>query len=179
MNHAPDLTRLYNTLEQEGVDVFPFACAPYDALASPDGYLAMDPALIKSESQEREILVHEAGHFATDTFYQLDSPFTLRRHQENVASRWGYRRYFPLESILELMEKGCTEVWQLAEATGMPEAYVRDLLAYYQDAQGIDFAASLAQRKAAREAAEHAQAEQEDRQLFERMIAERKREKSK
>lgn len=179
MNHAPDLTRLYNTLEQEGVDVFPFACAPYDALASPDGYLAMDPAMIVTDAQEREILIHEAGHFATNTFYQLDSPFALRQHQENVASRWGYHRYFPLEAILDLIQDGCTEVWQLADATGMPEDYVRDLLAYYQDAQGVSFEDEIAQRKAEQEAAEHTQAEQADIEMFQRMVAERQRQKGK
>lgn len=183
MNRAPDLNLLYDTLEQAGVEVFSFSCAPYDAIASPDGYLAMDPAMIDSEAQEREILIHEEGHFATDTFYQLDSPYTLRQHQENVASRWGYKRYFPLDDLLDLMESGRTEVWQIAEAIGMPEDYVRGLLAYYQDAKGIDFDAELARRKAAREADDHAadraQAEQEDLALFLRMVAERKRQKGK
>lgn len=179
MNHAVALTALYDDLEQEGVEVFPAALHRFPAMASPRGYLAMDPALIETDAQEREILIHEAGHFATNTFYQLDSPFTLRQHQENVASRWGYRRYFPLESILELIQHGCTEPWQLAEATGMPEDYVRDLLTYYQDAQGVSFEDEIAQRKAEQEAAAHAQAELEDRQLFERMVAEHKRKKGK
>ncbi len=142
MNHTVALTALYNDLEQEGVEVFPVALRRFAAVASPRGYLAMSPALIGTDAQEREILIHEAGHFATDTFYQLDSPFAVRRHQENLASRWGYRRYFPPEAIRELLRAGYTEVWQLAEALGVGEDYVRGLLAYYQDALGIDFGAS-------------------------------------
>lgn len=179
MNHAVALTALYDDLEQEGVEVFPAALHRFPAMASPRGYLAMDPALISTNVQEREILIHEAGHFATNTFYQLDSPFALRQHQENVASRWGYHRYFPLEAILDLIQDGCTEIWQLAEAIGMPEGYVRDLLTYYQEAQGVSFEDEIAQRKAEQEAAAHAQTEQADIEMFQRMVAEHKRKKGK
>ena len=141
MNYAPDLAMLYGHLEQAGVEVFSYALAPYDAIASPRGYLAMDPGLILDDIQEREILIHEAGHFATDTFYQLDSPYTIRQHQENVAARWGYRKYFPPEILSALMRAGYTESWQLAEQLGVGEKYVCEMLEYYHEVCGIDFSA--------------------------------------
>lgn len=144
MSCVPDLTLLYENLDRAGVEVFSYSLAPYDAISSPRGYLAMDPGLILDDVQEREVLIHEAGHFATDTFYQLDSPYTVRQHQENIAARWGYRRYFPLDTILDLMRSGCAEPWQLAEQLGVSEIYVRGLLEYYSEACGIDFAAVAA-----------------------------------
>ena len=41
-------------------------------------YLCIDPKKVESIEHEREILIPEEGHFATNTFYQLDSPYTVR-----------------------------------------------------------------------------------------------------
>lgn len=138
MNAAVDLNALYENLEEMGVDVFSCPLSNMDALAEPDGYLGINPKRITSQAQERELLIHEEGHFATNTFYQMDSPYTVRRHQENVATRYGYKKYYSVEKLLNLMEDGCTEPWQLAEQLGVRQAYVEEMLAYYQE-QGVDF----------------------------------------
>lgn len=145
MNYAVNVETLYSDLEQAGVDVLPASLCSFPAIASPRGYIVMDSRRVTSSAQEREILIHEEGHFATNTFYQYDSPYTIRQHQENVATRWGYNKYFPLEAILDLMRAGYTESWQLAEQLGVSAEYVCDMLAYYQDACGVDFVAAAKQ----------------------------------
>lgn len=150
MNAAVDLNALYENLEEMGVDVFSCPLSNMDALAEPDGYLGINPKRITSQAQERELLIHEEGHFATNTFYQMDSPYTVRRHQENVATRYGFKKYYSVEKLLNLMEDGCTEPWQLAEQLGVRQAYVEEMLAYYQE-QGVDFSRLLAERRRQRE----------------------------
>ncbi len=147
MNHAVDLVTLYDNLEQAGVRVVSLPLNTYDALASPRGYLAVNPSRIRTESHEREVLIHEEGHFATGSFYELDAPYAVREHQEALACRYGIQKYFPPDTLLDLMEAGCTEPWQLADALGVGEAYVREMLAYYTQARGIDFTAETKRRR--------------------------------
>lgn len=148
MNRAVDLTTLYHNLEQAGVDVFTMHLDTYDALASSSySCIAIDPSRVHTESHEREVLIHEEGHFATGSFYELDAPYTVREHQENLACRYGIKKYFPPDTLLDLMEDGCTEPWQLADALGVSEEYVREMLAYYTQARGIDFTAETKRRR--------------------------------
>ena len=147
MGKTCDLGALYDALDSLGVDVFTCPFSASQALAHPDGYLAIDTARLGTEAEERAVLIHEEGHFATGTFYQLDSPYTVRKHQENVASRYGYRKYFPLEEILNAMDAGCLESWQLAEYFGMPQAYIEEMLAYYVESRGVDFERERARRR--------------------------------
>lgn len=146
MNHAVDLVTLYNNLEQTGVNVVSLPMETYDALSSPRGYLAINPMRVRTEAHEREILIHEEGHFSTGTFYEIDSPYTVREHQEAVACRYGFKKYFPLDTLLDLMEEGYTEPWDLADQLGVSEKFVRDMLVYYTQARGVDFATELEQR---------------------------------
>lgn len=74
MSAAVDINVLYENLEEMGVEVFDCPLSQFSAVAEPAGYLGLNPSQISSVEQEREILIHEEGHFATNTFYQLDSP---------------------------------------------------------------------------------------------------------
>lgn len=111
MSAAVDINVLYENLEEMGVEVFDCPLSQFSAVAEPAGYLGLNPSQISSVEQEREILIHEEGHFATNTFYQLDSPYTVRQHQENLAARHGIKKYFSVEKLLSLMEQGYTESW--------------------------------------------------------------------
>lgn len=154
MRAAVDIETLYEDLDELGVDVFSCPLSKFEAMAEPEGYLGVDYSKIQSEAQEREILIHEEGHFATNTFYTYDSPFTIRQHQENIAIRHGYKKYYSLEKLLAAMEEGYTEVWDLAEHFGVSQEYVREMLAYYTGACGVDFAKELAIRHRDRALAE-------------------------
>ena len=106
MNAAVDINMLYENLDDMGVEVFSCPLSRFEALSEPDGYLGINPAKVESTEHEREILIHEEGHFATNTFYQLDSPYTVREHQENIAVRYGFKKYYSVEKLLSLMQDG-------------------------------------------------------------------------
>ena len=73
---AIPLETLYETLEAQGVDVFSCPLGSLKAVAEPSGYLGLNQQHLAGAAEERAVLIHEEGHFATGTFYQLDSPFT-------------------------------------------------------------------------------------------------------
>lgn len=159
MSAAVDINVLYENLEEMGVEVFDCPLSQFSAVAEPAGYLGLNPSQISSVEQEREILIHEEGHFATNTFYQLDSPYTVRQHQENLAARHGIKKYFSVEKLLSLMEQGYTESWQLAEQLGVRPAYIQEMLDYYTQAQGVNFSWELKKRRRARETQEALEAD--------------------
>jgi len=130
---------LYQSLDDMGVEVFVCPLSRFKALASPDGYLGINPYVIDSRAEELEILMHEEAHFATNTFYQYDSAFTVRRHQEHVALRFAIEKHFPVSAIRRAIRQGNTELWELAEHFGVTDAYMADILQYYQDSKGITF----------------------------------------
>ena len=140
----------YGTLEDMGVDIFMCPLSSFTALAHPDGYLGVNPFLLRDGADELAMLIHEEGHFATGTFYQLDSPYAVREHQENVACRYGYKKYYSPARLRAAMRKGFCEPWQLAEYFGLPEAYVRGMLAYYAEACGEDFSRACKTARAAK-----------------------------
>ena len=151
MNATVPLDELYDNLDQQGIEVFHCSTKEVVAVSEPSGYLCIDPKKVESIEHEREILIHEEGHFATNTFYQLDSPYTVREHQENIEVRYGFKKYYSVEKLLSLMEEGYTEVWQLAEQLSVREEYVQEMLDYYTQACNVNFAQELAERKRARE----------------------------
>lgn len=151
MNATVPLDELYDNLDQQGIEVFHCSTKEVVAVAEPSGYLCIDPQKVESTEHEREILIHEEGHFATNTFYQLDSPYTVREHQENIAVHYGFKKYYSVEKLLSLMEEGYTEVWQLAEQLSVREEYVQEMLDYYTQACNVNFVQELAERKRARE----------------------------
>lgn len=140
------LDTLYENLDAAGVDVFSCPMRGSKALAAPCGSLAIDARRVSGEAEEREILIHEEGHFATGAFYTRCTPYVWRCHLEALARRYGYRKYFPLRQLLDLMEGGASEPWQLADALGVSEAYIRGLLDYYTEACGVDFCAEAYRR---------------------------------
>lgn len=130
------LRACYARLEAMGVDVFTCPMQNHKALCSPDGALALNPAAIESGAEEQAILLHEEGHFATGAFYTVQSPYTIRQKQENIANRYIYKRYFPPQRLQAATAAGLREPWQLAEYFDLPEAMIREMLDYYQ-AQGL------------------------------------------
>lgn len=135
------IERAYNRLENMGVEVLICPFAKNTAMVDPDGFLALNPTRLHTGAQEHAVLLHEEGHFATGAFYRLDSPYTLRQQQENIANRYVFERYFPPERLLAAMRAGCTEPWQLAEYFDLPQDFVEAMLAYYTEARGVDFSA--------------------------------------
>lgn len=129
----------YRELERLGVKVAGIRFEKSVALADAEGYLLIDHSKIESQAQELEILLHEIGHFETASFYRQSTPYLERQKQEARAVRCVFEKYYPPAQLAALMANGHTEPWQIAEALGLPERFVGEMLQFYVEVRGISF----------------------------------------
>lgn len=95
-------------------------------------HIAIDPDKIIDEADETIKLCHELGHCETGAFYNRYSPFDLIEKQESKAKRWSYCHLLPLSMLIDLVDSGNTEIWQIAEETGLPDDFVSEAVNFYK-----------------------------------------------
>ena len=103
-----------------------------DALALDlDGgyYIALNPTL--TEPHLKQALAHELGHCFTRGFYSIYTPFETRERIEASANHWAYKTLLPLEAVQELAEKEILFNWEIADAVGLTEDFVKQAMDYY------------------------------------------------
>ena len=110
------------------------------ALVRPDGLIAIDYSKIKSAAEEKAVLMEEIEHFEVYAFYPADAPHHVWEKQEARAQRHIFEKRFPPQDIAALMARGYTEAYELAEQLDLPERFVEQILLYYTEVRGIDFA---------------------------------------
>lgn len=131
----------YQELEALGVKVGAVRFNSTVALSGPEGYLAIDYSRLDDGAHELEVLLHEIGHFQTGSFYQLDTPYADRKKQEAKATRYVFEKFYPAETVARLMAQGRQQPWAIAEALGLPEDFVVEMLAFYKEVKQVDFEA--------------------------------------
>lgn len=139
MNEYVDVNYAYRELER--LDIWVESCQfeEHIALSTPQGVMGIDLRRVHTQAEELEVLLHEIGHFETCAFYTMQTPPLVVDKMENAANRHVFETYYPAEKLAACMKKGITEPWELAETLSLPEAYVRELLHYYTQVQGINF----------------------------------------
>lgn len=129
------LQEIYHIADQENIVVDRFALSSRDALSvmAEDGscYIAIDPAKIMGESDERTKISHEIGHCITGAFYNEYSKFDCRQRHENTADKWAIKKLITAEALDEAVAEGYTEIWELAEHFGVTEDFMRKAVCYY------------------------------------------------
>ncbi len=136
------LANIYQDIRQMGVTLMPFPIGFADAATlEMDGRYCvfLDFDQFDTMADYTAALAHEAGHCATGATHSVHSPYQLVAQHEYRANRWQYERYLPFHYLQSLMREGCTEPWQLAEATGWPERTIRAALHYYTECRGLSF----------------------------------------
>lgn len=139
MPNVPTLEEAYTTLDSLEVKVAPCQFEELTALSTPKGLLAIDYRKISTRQQELEILLHEIGHFSTATFYQWDTPYTLRQKQEHKAIRFVFEKYYPPLLLAQAFHQGHTETWELAEYFSLPQSFIVEMLSFYREVRNINF----------------------------------------
>lgn len=87
--------------------------------------IGMDESICDQGSQERTHLSHELGHCLTGSFYNVYTPFDLRRRHENRADKWAVRALVPAKALDEAVASGVCSLWELAEHFGVTEDFMR------------------------------------------------------
>jgi Zn-dependent peptidase ImmA (M78 family) len=80
---------------------------------------------LKTLKEIKLSLIHELGHYFTGTIYFNDMDRYYIAKCEYKALKWASMFLMPREKIEEAINKGITEVWELAEYFDVSEEMVR------------------------------------------------------
>ena len=126
---------LYQEAELNNIPVDHFPMRKREALSimDLDGQccIALNPAALRGESDERSKLAHELGHCMTGSFYNQYAAVDCRQRHENRADKWAIRRTVTETELDEAVAAGYTELWQLADYFGISEEMMRKAVCLY------------------------------------------------
>ncbi len=129
------LHEIYHIADQKNIVVDCFALSSRESLSIMDEdsacYIAIDPAKITSEADERTKISHELGHCITGAFYNQYSNYDCRQRHENRADKWAAKKLIPVDELDAAVANGYTELWELAEHFGVTEQFMRKAVCYY------------------------------------------------
>lgn len=130
------LTELYGLAECESVVIAPFALNKRESLSTMDSdgqcFVAIDPTKVTSTADEKTKLAHELGHCVTGSFYNVYSPCDIRQRHENRADKWAIKTLIPKDELDAAVERGYTELWELAELFNVSEDLMRKAVSWYR-----------------------------------------------
>ena len=122
---------LYRIADRDNVRVFFGDFSECISLSVP-GNVGMDYSLIWDEKQEREKLAHELGHCERNAFYRKGASASDIQREENRADKWAIKKLVPEDELKEAVQKGYTDVWELAEYFDVPEGFMRKAICLYE-----------------------------------------------
>lgn len=93
-------------------------------------YVGIDDSQM-TEAERKVHLAHEIGHCETASFYRPYSPIDQRSKHEAQANKWAIKKLLPKQELISVMEKGITEVWEIAEHFAVTEDFVKKALNLY------------------------------------------------
>ena len=129
------LQEIYHMAEQENIVVDHFALSSREALSVMDDdgecFIAIDPAKIVNEADERTKMAHELGHCVTGSFYNQYSNFDCRQRHENCADKWAISQLITVDDLDEAVADGCSQLWELADRFGVTEDFVKKAVCYH------------------------------------------------
>lgn len=130
-----ELQEFYRLAEKENIAIDRFKLSSRESLSIMDDdrkcYIAIDPAKITCEADERTKLAHEIGHCVTGSFYNRYSNFDCRQKHENRADKWAISETISEEDLDDAVASGCITIWDLAERFGVTENFMKKAICWY------------------------------------------------
>ena len=129
------LQNLYEIADRDGIDVDFFPMRDTVSISLPYGdkqYIAIDVDRIQTNIEEKVCLAHELGHCETGSFYNIFSPLDVRGKHENTADKWAVKKLIPKDELIEALNGGYTELWELTEYFDVSEDTVKKAFAIYK-----------------------------------------------
>ena len=96
-------------------------------------HIALDSRQFHTQAEEKVALAHEVGHCATGSFYNRYSLYDTRARHERRADKKAVYTLIPLDKLIDALEHGETDVFELSEHFGVPEDFMRKALEVYAD----------------------------------------------
>lgn len=136
-----NLTDLYKWLDKEGVLLFnrkilfskkesKAATIHLKSLFEVWG-IFLDKKRMKNSPEEKSVLLHEAGHYATGATHEVSSRFDLVEKHEYKADKWAVERALSADELDEAVAEGHTEIWDLADYFGVTEEFMKKAVCWY------------------------------------------------
>lgn len=126
-----EIQQLYDIAEQNGIDIDHFPMEVLKGLSIP-GSIALNPKLIKTRNEEKEILAHELGHQIKYAFYKFSDTPTTKARAEVRADRWAVEQLIPLDELKKAFKSGYTMAWQLAEYFDVSCGFIEKAIRIYR-----------------------------------------------
>ena len=95
----------------------------------------LDDRRIRTSAAEMVAVSHEWAHIAEDATYSIDAPPALKQLAEVIADRCQIEAVLPWRILARYLRAGA-EPWEIADAEGVTEAFVRKALAYWIERRG-------------------------------------------
>ena len=132
------LNELYDIAEKDDIIIINDKLTQCPSLSIMDGNdctIVIDYSKINSNSLHKVYIAHELGHCETGAFYNAYNYLDLCCRCEYKADKWAIKKLLPQEDVITALEKGYTEVWQLAEYFDVTEDLVKKAIWIYFDKQ--------------------------------------------
>lgn len=92
--------------------------------------VVIDDKQLDSQADELVKAAHEIGHCETGAFYDVHSLET-RSRCEYRADKWAIKKLVPVDELTEVLKKGISQIWELAERFGVTEDFMRKACRFY------------------------------------------------
>ena len=136
MSPEERLQSLYDMADDHDIGVYYYDLGDGKAATvTGEGFavIALNPHNLASVQDETECLCHELGHLETGTLHPPHADEATVLRCEYRAASWVVRRLVPHDELLEAIDYGYTEVWQLAEYFGVSEDLILDAVKIYRN----------------------------------------------
>lgn len=126
------LIDMYGYADSREIGVYYLQMSDTVSISCPLGYIVMDVDRLSNSTEELVCLTHEIGHYETGSFYNIHTPYDIRRKHEVRADRWAIKKLVPKDELAEAIECGITEPWELADYFEVTEEFVKKACEYYK-----------------------------------------------
>ena len=132
-----NLMELYDIALGNDVEVYDKKLNTMKAFSLP-GSIVIDSKQLPTTAELKVCFAHELGHELKSAFYNIRNTLETRGRQEERATRWAVDTLVPADLLLSVIEKGYTEIYELAEYFNVTEDFIRDAIRIHQQRGDLD-----------------------------------------
>ena len=114
-----NLEEMYNELAYEGIRVIIMDLLGIESV-SIGRNIGLDYSVTHSSGNELVHLATQRGYIENGDFYNQNSSLITRLQGDARAQKYAFKKLLPHEKIMEAVDKGYTEVYQIAEYWNLP-----------------------------------------------------------
>lgn len=127
------LSEIYDRAQKQGIEIDEFPMRQVTACSFPEGWIAINPRMVKTDRVRKRLIAHEMGHIETGAFYNDKTPLFTRSICEHKAEKRAVELLVPLPDLMKAIHSGTRERWELAEKFDVPEDVIIEALELYED----------------------------------------------